>query len=429
MSMTREALYDLIHVLLSERFELANLDAYALDARLNEDLYLDSVHLLQVFLHLELEHQMAMPEEAIAKQELETVDDLISLYIPKSVQPSFALTGGDVDEGVHGEAYYDIKVHCYVSCVSAGLKAQAIDHRPLYFMLWDAKFDVNERFKLLYHSENIQQDHYSYWFTRLFRVPVEEWYDPLLSQEENYAVLLRLLDERRADQSVMVLLDMYHLPERENKFNQNPFPHYLMLEKSDVPDQWMVRDPDYRWEGLIDIETVKNAILQPSAGGGYRFDHSLAGAAKDEEIKALFEASLIEKSNPIVDALRDIVHAHHEGANGLSLADLSEAVKELPVLTIRKYAYEHGFAYFWRALDLPSDEFEMWCEEIETLIQHLKSIHYLALKLASTKEASDLAALNARIDEADTQEFKLKAKLRMIFDQWVASRSHLMAAE
>jgi acyl carrier protein len=429
MTLTREALFDAIHALLSERFELPSLDAYALDARLNEDLYLDSVHLLRVFLHLELEHQMAMPEEAIAKQELETVDDLISLYIPKTVQPTYALTGGEVDEGVHGEAYYDIKVHCFVSCVSAGLKAQGIDHRPLYFMLWDAKFDVNERFKLLYHSHNIQQDHYSYWFTRLYHVPVEEWYDHSISQEANLAVLLRLLDERRADQSLMVLLDMYHLPERENKFNQNPFPHYLMLEKSDVPDHWMVRDPDYRWEGLIDIATVKNAILQPSAGGGYRFDQSLAKPARFEEVKALFEASLLEQSNPIIDALREIVRAHELGSNGLGLAHLSEAVKELPVLTIRKYAYEHGFAYFWRALDLPSDDFETWCEEIETLIQHLKSIHYLVLKLASTKEATDLADLYIRIDEADAQEFKLKAKLREIFDQWVVRGAHLIAAE
>jgi hypothetical protein len=47
----------------------------------------------------------------------------------------------------------------------------------------------------------------------------------------------------------MVMLDLFHLPERENKFNQNPFPHYLMLEKTDDPRVWQVNDPDFRWEG------------------------------------------------------------------------------------------------------------------------------------------------------------------------------------
>lgn len=429
MTITRDALYEIIHTLIGERFELPNISAYAPDARLNEDLYLDSVHLLQVFLQLELEHQLAMPEEALAKQDLETVDDLISLYVPRSVQPTYALTGGELDEGVHGDAYYDIKVHCFVSCVSDGLKQKGIDHRPLYFMLWDAKFDMNERYKLLYHSQNIVQDHYSYWSTRLYKMPIYEWYDHALSQEKNLAALMSMLEARKEYQSIMVLIDMFHLPERENKFNQNPFPHYLMLEKSDHSDQWMVRDPDYRWEGLIAIETVTNAILQPSAGGGYHFDHSLARSAKDEDIKALFEANFIAHTNPIIVALRNIVSAHATGVDGLSLEGLSEAFNELPVLTIRKYAYEHGFAYFWRGLNLPGEEFERWCEEIETLIQHLKGIHYLALKVAQTGHKSDLAALNSRIDEADAQEFKLKAKLSELFEQWVASRRDVLAAE
>ena len=429
MTMTREALHDAIQKILVERLDLPDQSAFSLGARLNGDLYLDSVHLLQVFLHLELEHQLAIPEEALAKQELETVDDLISLYIPKSIQPSYALTGGEVDEGVHGDAYYDIKVHCFVSCVSDGLKKQGIDHRPLYFMLWDAKFDVSDRYKLLYHSANIVQDQHRYWFARLYQVPIDEWYDHNVSQAKNFEVLVDMLEKRAEDQSIMVLLDMYHLPERENKFNQNPFPHYLMLENSDDPQNWMVRDPDYRWEGLIDISTIRNAILQPSAGGGYVFHHSEARAASAEDVRALFEANFIPDSNPIINALRDIVNAHASGRVGLRLSDLTEAVKELPVLTIRKYAYEHGFAYFWRALNLPSDEFEQWCEEIEALIQHLKSIHYLALKLANTQSWSDLVVLNDRIDAADAQEFKLKRKLAEVFGLWVDNRKTVSVAE
>ena len=31
---------------------------------------------------------------------------------------------------------------------------------------------------------------------------------------------------------------MFHLPERENKYNQNPFPHYVIIELTEDPDLW-----------------------------------------------------------------------------------------------------------------------------------------------------------------------------------------------
>ena len=63
----------------------------------------------------------------------------------------------------------------------------------------------------------------------------------------------------------MVMLDMFHLPERENKFNQNPFPHFLMLEKHEAPSLFRVLDPDYRWEGEIARDTVLRETPQASA--------------------------------------------------------------------------------------------------------------------------------------------------------------------
>ncbi|MBO9629941.1 MAG: phosphopantetheine-binding protein, partial [Shinella sp.] len=92
------------------------------------------------------------------------------------------------------------------------------------------------------------------------------------------------------------------------------------------------------------------------------------------------------------------------------------------VITIRKYAYEHGFAYFWRALKLPAAEFDPWCDEIETLIQLLKTLHYDCMKLGQTADSGLADAVLTRIDEIDAQEFKLKHKLGAIFEQWCAKR-------
>jgi len=410
-----------IETVLIEKMAHGHMEGFGPDARLNEDLYLDSVLILEIFLNLELEYGLSVPEEAIAKQEIVTVGDLVSLYLPRTtgtVVPAFPLTGGTTDEGVHGEAYYDIKVHCFVSCVSDGLKRNGLDQRPFYFGVWDAKFAVSDRFELLYHAPDITQEFFRGWFERLYGVSVVEWYDPERTKLDNLAVLTGLLKQRSETGSVMVMLDMFHLPERENKFNQNPFPHYLMLQETADPETWFVHDPDYRWEGEIAKEKVIHAILQPTVGGGYVFDNAEARAPHAEDLKAYFEACFVRDRNPLVDAVREIVAAHLDERDGLMLSNLGAAVRELPVITIRKYAYEHGFAFYWRALKLPAAEFEGWCAEIEALVQALKTLHYAVMKLAQTGDRSLAGPVLERLDEADRLETKLKARLAEVFDLW-----------
>jgi petrobactin synthase len=422
--MTRDEILSAVETVLAQHMAHPHMDGFGPEARLNEDLYLDSVLMLQVFLNLELVYGLAMPEEAISRQDVETIEDLLGLYLPKPAAlpvPSFALTGGTTDEGVHGEAYYDIKVHCFVSCVSDGLKKRGIDQRPFYFGVWDAKFAVSDDYQLRYHAKDISQEFFRAWFERLYGVSVREWYDQDLGKKENLAVMTDLVRKRGETGSVMVMLDMFHMPERENKFNQDPFPHYLMLEETDDPDIWFVNDPDFRWEGKMEREKVIHAIMQPTVGGGYVFDIASAHAPKPEDLAAFFESCFLADRNPIVDAMRAIVTAHLDGPGSLTLSDLELAVRELPVLTIRKYAYEHGFAFFWRALKLPAGEFEAWCEEIEALVQSLKSLHYACLKLSQTQDRATAAAVFGALDEADRIEFRLKAKLGEVFDAWRAS--------
>nr|WP_298098284.1 DUF6005 family protein [uncultured Shinella sp.] len=405
-----------IRTVLAEHMNHPHLAGFAPEARLNEDLYLDSVLILQIFLNLELEFGLSVPEEIISRQDITTVADLAGLLARGTVPAMVPVTG----EGVHGELDYDIKVHCFVSCLCDGLKKRKLDHRPFYFGIWDTPFAISERAQLLYHGPGITQDFFKTWFERLYGVAVEDWYDATRSKEENIETLLARIAGRPSEGSVMVMLDMFHLPERENKFNQNPFPHYLMLETSENPAMFSVLDPDYRWEGEIARETVLNAVRQPTVAGGYAFDGSKAHAPDDADVRAYFEACFRPHDNPLADRLRAIVRAHLSGRDGLTPADLPLAVRELPVITIRKYAYEHGLAYFWRALKLPAAEFDPWCDEIEALIQLLKTLHYDCMKLGQTADATLAAGVLKRIDEIDAQEFKLKRKLGEIFDLWCA---------
>ena len=50
------------------------------------------------------------------------------------------------------------------------------------------------------------------------------------------------------------MVDMSLLPERENKFHQKPFPHYLMISKTEKEEEWFMLDPDFRWEGNMERE-------------------------------------------------------------------------------------------------------------------------------------------------------------------------------
>ena len=426
--MKRDTVIEAIGTVLREQMRHAHLDRFGPDARLNEDLYLDSVQLLQLILELETALDLPVSDEMVSRQDIATVADLAALLVPDAEggaeaqhARAQAVMPEAPAEGVHGEMPYDLKIHCFVSCVCDGLKKRGIDHRPFYALIWDAEFAITDGSRLAYHSEVMDHEAFRYWFERLYGVPLQSWYDHSRSKEDNVAFLLKLLENRAPTECIMVMLDMFHLPERENKFSQNPFPHYLMLELTDDPAIWQVRDPDFRWEGPIARDKLLNAIRQPTVAGGYRFDPSLAHMPRNDDLAAFFEACLRLDANPLIDATRAIVSAHAEGRNGLRLADLGEALRELPVVTIRKWAYEHGFAFFWRALRWPDKGFQAICDEIEVLVNGLTAMHYAVLKLAMTGDAELVAPVLEKLDELDAIEFSIKRQLAAAKDAWRAA--------
>jgi hypothetical protein len=235
--------------------------------------------------------------------------------------------------------------------------------------------------------------------------------------------MIELLETKNPSEYVMVMLDLFHLPERENKFNQNPFPHYLMLENTEDPAIWMVLDPDFRWEGRIEKEKVINAIMQPTVAGGFVFDAADIRKPRDADLRDYFLACFHEDENLLTRATRDIVQAHLEKRDGVQLSDLSVALRELPVLSIRKYALEHGFAFFWRSMKLANAEFDVICDDIEALIQEFKALHYAVMKLGQTGDSGHAAQVFAKLDTLDAKERDLKRRLAQTYRVWCDARS------
>lgn len=314
-----------------------------------------------------------------------------------------------------------IRVHCFVSCLCESLKKVVdVDQRPFYFGVWDAEFFVTERHQLAYHTEQSSPAFFCEWYERLYGVPVRKWYVDTEPKAENVNRLLALLADRPADRKILVMLDLFRLPERENKFNQDPFPHYVMLETTEDEDTWSMQDPDFRWEGRLPKQRILQAIASPAVAGGYFFDERAVRPAHDEAVAQYFETCLLEHENPFTAAIRDIVAAHLEGRDGVELSDLKHALREIPVLAIRKYAYEHGFAFFFRGIAGDPSEFDRLCDDVDTLVKTYTTVQFRAMKLAMTGERELAAGLFELLDQQHARELAIKQRLRELFQTWRA---------
>lgn len=425
--MDKDRIVAAIRQVLQTELQCQYLDRFSVEARLNEDLYLDSVLLMQLLMHLELSLNIPVPDTALSKEDFATVDSLAQFLLSQSSGTDTSASGTDTPQ----EEFEDIKVHCFVSCLCEIIKAdERVDHRPFYFSVWDAEVVIDEQNRLAYHAPTLNHDFFRSWFQRIYGVAVNPWYRPDLSKAKNLDIMQSLLRQKSATQHLMVMLDMYLLPERENKFNQNPFPHYVMLAETDDPAQWFMYDPDFRWEGVQAREQVLQAVASEAVAGGYIFDSKEIKPAQNQVIAEYFMACIQRQQNPMTDKVRQVVQRHEaQSTEGPHLSQLGDALQQLPVLAIRKYAYEHGFAFFWLDICLlpdtgfPEEEFEAWCEVIEALVNSYKKIQYRAMKLATgqfseTEQAGLFAEIYQLLDEQDDREFRIKRRLCEVFAQW-----------
>jgi hypothetical protein len=313
-----------------------------------------------------------------------------------------------------------IRVHCFVSCVCEALKrAPGVDQRPYYFGVWDAPFDVTSRFELSYHGEaGYQQAFFREWYERLYGARIRQWYDHDAPREENVRRLERLVVDRPAGRNILVMLDLFRLPERENKFNQNPFPHIVMLQATADPEQWRMQDPDFRWEGKLSKARILDAVRSPAVAGGFLLDEGALRPAEDAVVRQYFATCMSYPHNPFTHALRGIVQAHLDGRAPGGVPGLNQALRQIPVLAIRKYAYEHGFAFFWRALALDVPEFERWCDEVDELVKGFTAVQYRAMKLAISGDFSLATGVMGLLDQQDARERRIKQRLLEAYDEW-----------
>ncbi|MHA6482893.1 DUF6005 family protein [Paenibacillus sp. strain BS8-2] len=314
-----------------------------------------------------------------------------------------------------------IKVHCIVSCFCEVLRQTGnIDYRPFYFGVWDADIDYLDDGSITYYQHDLRHDYFTEWYERLFGVPVRQWYDTAAVPSDNLDTLIRLVEQAPSNRHVIAQLDMSLLPEYENKFKQKPFPHFVMLYRTDNPDQWYLRDPDFRREGVISRDRALEAFLGNPFGGGFVIDDSGLREPEDEVVSRMLLSRLSPEHNELIDSLQDRLTAMATGREGFNLSMVERCVKQLPVIAIRKYAYEHALMYYMERTGIDEEAFEGWCDRIELLVQGFSSVQYMAIKMGMTGKKELLDPILQRLDEMNERELAIKGELARLHGLWLS---------
>lgn len=403
---TPDAVMARLAQILSGPMACPRMDRFGPDARLGHDLGLDSVALMTLMLHLD-EDGLPMAED--------TFDRAPGLTVRALAEALSGATPAAPEEPV------DIKVHCVVSCLCQALKDRGgIDHRPMYLGLWDGQVVVDDRARLSYHAPDIDHGFYADWAQRLFGLRVTRWYEDGAPKSANLARLHALLADWRPGRHVMPMIDLFLLPQRDNKFAQDPFPHYALIEPTADPDTWLMRDPDFRWEGPLPAADLRRAFLRGTVAGGFAIDADAAHPARDADIAAMHHATFDAQAVPLIDAIRRVIEAH---ATALPRTDLEPALRELPVIAIRKYAYEHALAIFGEIGGRDHDAFEECCDRIAALHGGLNAVHRRAVAFARTGRPEDLDQSLRDLDDLAALERGIKATVAQWFARWSGARS------
>lgn len=79
--MSKTEIIEDIRWIMADKMNLPHMDQFRPDARLNQDLYLDSVQFLQLLLNLELEKGYDIPEDALSSEAFVSVDSLAEFLL------------------------------------------------------------------------------------------------------------------------------------------------------------------------------------------------------------------------------------------------------------------------------------------------------------------------------------------------------------
>ena len=108
---------------------------------------------------------------------------------------------------------------------------------------------------------------------------------------------------------------------------------------------------------------------------------------------------------------------------------LDGVVKQLPVLAIRKYSYEHALMYFIEQSETQSADFDHYAGLVEQIVKGFNNVRYQSVKMAMTGNKALLSSIMARLDEMNRTETMVKHELYRLYRLWRRRRIDSLAEE
>lgn len=168
----------------------------------------------------------------------------------------------------------------------------------------------------------------------------------------------------------------------------------------------------------MEREKVLHSVKDNPFGGGYFIDIEGIQEPTQEMVESYFMETFKKDDNELTMELKKLIIKMVNEEDGYSLSGLVTAVKQIPVLAIRKYSYEHAFAYFRDTLQYSEQEFDYWCDRVEDIVQGFTNVQYRAIKMAMTNNKDMLLPIVEKLDEMNTIELQIKDELEKQFLLW-----------
>lgn len=141
-------------------------------------------------------------------------------------------------------------------------------------------------------------------------------------------------------------------------------------------------------------------------------------------VASYFIETFKRNDNELTMELKNLIIKMANEKEEYLLSGLVAAVKQIPVLAIRKYSYEHAFAYFRETLQYSEQEFDYWCDRVEDIVQGFTNVQYRAIKMAMTNNKGMLLSIVEKLDEMNAIELQIKTELERQFLSWKEMKSN-----
>jgi hypothetical protein len=308
-----------------------------------------------------------------------------------------------------------MQIHCIVDSISSILlSTNKVDHRPLYFGLWDVPVYKNPDGMLTYFSKGNPR---GIWkldiFKNLYGQPITITSNTVADKMKRYFLLKESLKSKGTHTHIVSQVDLFYMDYCKSCYSIKHRPHFVVIKDMYKNGFW-VQDLHFDWEGFVHEDNIINSFHNDHTIF-YQFNSSNLSEPSVAEIAHTFEQSVNWNNNNLVSEIRTLIEHCSSSTSTNKYKTFAFALSEIGVITSRKKSYAPVLSYF-------SDLSELYLEETETEVKKLvngwSSFALHALKLGILGKEEIFHKLKIKLDVLAHEEQIIQEKLKKVYIYW-----------